>query len=216
MMSPATEWPGVLYVIAVAGTWHALVRPASRIARGTLLFGLALFSPYFLLAPIIWAQTDPPHWSHALEVPWVVFFRGFSAMQVSVATATALSVTDLRQGLSRLPVPKVVSAVVHQIVHQTSSLIRETRNLAAAIGVRGGTTGYRTAIKVLGSLPKVWLPRVVDRAERVASAMELRGYAQHHCEAMGSVRMSMGDVTAVALSVAVMCGAIALRVWGVT
>ena len=44
------------------------------------------------------------------------------------------------------------------------------------MAARGATGGGRAARRVLVSLPSIWLPRVVLRAERVGDAMEVRGY----------------------------------------
>jgi len=63
-----------------------------------------------------------------------------------------------------------------QIVHQAASLFYETKRVASAMAVRGASGGGKAAWQVLWSLPRVWLPRIVDRADRVADAMELRGY----------------------------------------
>jgi energy-coupling factor transporter transmembrane protein EcfT len=196
--------------------WAALVRPPFRVVRSTLLLGLLLFVPYFLLVPLVRQQSAVDGWQDAFLVSWVVFFRGMTAMQASVMTAATLSASALRQGLSRLPIPRVFSAVLIQIVHQTTSLVYETRRVAAAIAVRGGTTGYRTAIRVLISIPRVWLPRVVHRAERVGAAMELRGYCQRDLARVGSVSASPIDSLAVGGALLVLGGAVALRIWGGT
>jgi energy-coupling factor transporter transmembrane protein EcfT len=211
MVAPAKSYTGVAAVALVVATWAALVRPPFRVVRSALLLGLVLFLPYFLLVPLI---HDGDGWAGALEVPWTVFFRGVTAMQATVCTAAALSGSALRQGLSRLPVPRVFSTVLVQIVHQTAGLVYETRRVIAAISVRGGTTGLRTAVRVLASLPRVWLPRVVERAERVGAAMELRGYCERDLAEMGVVSSSAADHLAMGLGVAVVAGAVALRIWG--
>ncbi len=213
LAAPADTPAGVGAVAAAVLTWLAAVRPPLRVASSAALFGLVVFSPYFLLTPLIRADSASGDWLHALTVPWTVFFRGMTATQVCVATATSLTAGELRQGLARLPIPHVVSAILIQIVHQTAALIHETRRMAAAIAVRGGTKGYRTALRVLGSLPRVWLPRVVDRAERVACAMELRGYCRRDIKAMGSVPAELKDVAAVGLAFFALMGTVALRFW---
>lgn len=214
MIAPATSWAGIVGITAAVFVWALLVRPPVRIVRSTLLFGLALFLPYFLLVPLIHDPATGQGWIDAVGVAWGVFFRGMTAMQASVYTATALSASALRQGLSRIPVPRVVSAVLIQIVHQTASLIYETRQIASAIAVRGGTKGYRTGIRVLASLPRVWLPRVVERAERVGTVMELRGYCERDLAAVRVFSTSWTDRLAILLALAIVVGAAALRIWG--
>ncbi len=212
MVAPATRWDGVIVITTVVVAWALLVRPPVRIVKSTLLFGLIMFLPYFMFIQITY---DPATgWKDALRVSWTVLFRGMTAMHASVYTATALSASALRQGLSRLPVPRVVSAVLLQIVHQTASLINESRQIASAIAVRGGTTGCRTAIRVLASLPRVWLPRVVERAERVGAAMDLRGYCEHEIKILGVNAISWKDRLALILAGATVAGVVALRIWG--
>jgi energy-coupling factor transporter transmembrane protein EcfT len=214
MIAPATRWDGVVVITAAVLAWALLVRPPIRIVRSTLLFGFVLFLPYFLLVPLIRDPATGQGWMDAVGVSWTVFLRGMTAMQASVYTATVLSASALRQGLGRLPLPRVVSAVLIQIVHQTASLIYETRQIASAIAVRGGTTGYRTGLRVLASLPRVWLPRVVERAERVGAAMELRGYCERDLAVLGVHATSWKDRLAITLAATTVAGVVALRIWG--
>ncbi|MFO8071355.1 MAG: energy-coupling factor transporter transmembrane component T [Polyangia bacterium] len=214
MFAAVTRWEGAVAITLVVVAWTALVRPPIPVLRSTLLFGLVLFLPYFLLVPLIRDSSAGRGWIEALAVSWTVFFRGMTAMLVSVCTATALSASALRRGLSRLPVPRVFSAVLIQIVHQTTNLVYETRRIASAIAVRGGTTGYLTGLRVLASLPRVWLPRVVERTERVGAAMELRGYCELDPAELGSLPTAWRDRSAIGLALATLAGTAALRIWG--
>jgi energy-coupling factor transporter transmembrane protein EcfT len=213
MVAPATRWEGAVAITLVVVAWTALVGPPVPVLRSTLLLGLALFLPYFLLVPLIRDPSAGRGWIEALTVSWNVFFRGVTAMLTSVCTASALSASALRQGMSRLPVPGVLAAVLIQIVHQATSLVYETRQIASAIAVRSGTTGYRTGLRVLASLPRVWLPRVVERTERVGAAMELRGYCERDPGDLGSLPIAWRDRSAIGLALATVAGAAALRVW---
>ncbi len=214
MITPAASWYGAAYIAIVTILWVALVRPPGRVFRSSLLLGLGLFLPYFLLMPLVHEESAVGGWPRAFEVPWIVFFKGITAMQASICTASALSASALRQGLSDLPVPRIFSAVLIQIVHQTTNLISETRRVSSAISLRGGTRGYRTGILVLTSLPRVWLPRVVDRAERVGAAMELRGYCERDLEETGVATGSWRDRLAVGAALVIMAGATAFRFLG--
>lgn len=216
MVTPATTAVGSLVAGAAAAAWLAACRPPGRVVRTTVAFGLILFLPYFLLLPLLPAA--PPaatgSWVKALLVPWTVLLRGMSGMLVSVATVTSLSPTELREAMVRLPVPRVVSAILLQIVHQSATLLYETKRVAWAMAVRGASSGRTTAWRVLSSLPRVWLPRVVVRAERVAAAMELRGYCDGDLRPFRSVRTGLADAAVLALAASVLALAIALRIWG--
>jgi energy-coupling factor transporter transmembrane protein EcfT len=214
MVAPATRWAGVAAATLVVAAWAALVHPPMRVVRSSLGLGLVLFLPYFLLVPLMHDPAAGQDWLGACGVAWTVFFRGMTGMQASILTATTLSASALRQGLSRLPAPRAFSAVLIQIVHQTATLAYETRQIATALAVRGGTTGHRTAFRVLASLPRVWLPRVVDRAERVGAAMELRGYCERDLAELGVVAATWKDRLAMAAALTALAAAIALRIWG--
>lgn len=211
--APAASAAGTAFIAAAVSLWLAFVRPPVRVARGALLFGLVLFLPYFLLAPVIGMQ-GAAGWRDALAPPWAVFIRGLAAMQVSISTLSALTASDLRKGLLGLPIPEVLSAVLIQIVHQSAVLFYETRRIASAIAVRGGTSGVGTGIRLVGSLPRVWLPRVLDRVDRVATAMEMRGYASFDLAGMDDGGKGAGDVPAIAAAALLLAASLALRILG--
>jgi len=213
---PVLHPPGVLVLLGTALSWLAACRPPRRIVGLLVLVGLALFLPYFLLAPLLRSADSggTAAWLHALEVPWGIFVRGLSGMLVSVATVTTLRLADLREALDRLRMPRLVSAILQQIIHQTAALAGETRRIAAAMTVRGASGGGRTAWRVLASLPRVWLPRVVLRAERVGAAMELRGYGEGTVPLGRRSPIGRGDVLAVFTAFMVLALAIVLRAWG--
>jgi energy-coupling factor transporter transmembrane protein EcfT len=176
---------------------------------GFSLLGLLLFVPTFLLLPFM-----PPD-SGGFSVPANLLVRGMSGVLISMATVASVTVSDLREGLTRLPLPGIVSAVLVQIVHQTGTLFYETKRVASAMAVRGASGGGRAAWQVLWSLPRVWLPRIVDRADRVADAMELRGYCDGEARTVRSSPMRAADWAALAVALAVLGLAVVLRVRGV-
>ena len=214
LFAASTTWSGAGAALGITLLWTLLTLPPGKVLLSTVLLGLILFLPYLLLAPIIRWEDPAMSWSQAFEAPWSVVLHGMTSMVVTVSTATTLSPSSLRQGLSRLPVPAVVSAVLIQIVHQTFNLICETRRLAAAVAVRGGTKGIRTGLRLAGSLPTIWMPRIMDRADRVAAAMELRGYTERSVDVLGADRSTSRDYLAVIATLLTSSGAILLRLLG--
>jgi energy-coupling factor transporter transmembrane protein EcfT len=214
LLAPAASGEGVAVVALVVLLWWLLCRPPLALARGAALLGLALFLPYLALAPLIRAEAPGGGWSGAFAAPWSVALRGWSTMQIGIASAATLSPVALRQALDRLPVPGVVAAVLLQIIHQTATLMAETRRIAAALVVRAAAAGARSRLRVLSSLPRVWLPRVAARAERVAAAMELRGYRGEAVPPTAAPALSAPDLIATALAVAGLAAVIALRQLG--
>jgi cobalt/nickel transport system permease protein len=192
---------GSVVVAATVAVWLLLCRPPARLVLATSIFSLALFAPAFVIAP--------------LAPAWTVFARGSSTVLVSVATIATLGVVDLGDGLAGLPIPRPVTALAGQIVHQAGTLVGETRRIVEAMAVRGAVGNSRAGVNLLGALPRVWLPRIVSRAERVAAVMELRGFGPETA-AGRRIAMSTTDIVCV-LSAAVWLGlVVALRCGGVS
>ncbi|MBE3111744.1 MAG: hypothetical protein IMZ46_14765 [Acidobacteria bacterium] len=215
MTAPAGTVPGIILVAATTLGWIAACGMPRRAAQSFAFLGLAMFLPFFLLVPLLvkgrFAAPGGTWLSRAIDAPWDVFLHGMSGMLVTAATVTALSASDLRRGLLALPVPRVISAVLIQIVHQTADLLAETERVAAAMAVRGGSGGGKAALRVLASLPRVWLPRIIDRADRVAAAMELRGYAETDLRVLGRAALEAADVAVIIVNLGVLALAAALR-----
>ena len=216
MVSTGATFTGSLCAGVGGAAWLLACRPPWKVVRTSLLLGLALFLPYFLLLPLF--PTAPSAtaagWRPALVVAWTILLRGLCGMLVCAATVTALSASDLREALLRVPVPGIVSAILLQVVHQTAILFHETRRVAAAMAVRGASSGRVAAWRALFSLPRVWLPRVIVRAERVGAAMELRGYLNGPPPSFRRASMGGADVAALCAATAALGIAITFRVLG--
>jgi len=122
-----------------------------------------------------------------------IAMKGLSAAVVGMATVSSLGPQGLHDGILRLPLPAVVRLLLLQMIHQTEVLRRETLRIHQAIAVRGGTHGLRGYWEFAKSLPVVWLPRVVFRAERVGMAMDLREYGAVMPRA-GTLRWGSSDL----------------------
>jgi energy-coupling factor transporter transmembrane protein EcfT len=211
MLAPTASLPGAALAAAIALAWLGICRPPWRFIRAVLLLALVVLSPYFLLVALL-SDGTPPETPYAMLIAAAsLLLRGMSGLLVSAVTLTTLRISELDEALAALPVPRAVSAILVQIVHQTALLAYETRRVAAGMSVRGASTGRRAAWRLVASLPRVWLPRVVQRADRVAAAMELRGF----CESMVCQRpracIAWRDVLALALVMLVLAATIAVR-----
>lgn len=216
LFAPSRTAAGVICAAAVPAVWAAACGMPLRAVRTFAFLGLAMFLPFFLLAPMIMLRPAAPaaggaSLALALAAPWDIFLHGLAAMFTAAATIASLSMSDLRQGLLALPLPHIMSAIVIQIVHQTGELYYETGRVSAALAVRGGSGGGRAAAAMLTSMPRVWLPRVMGRADRVAAAMEARGYAGADLRVMGGRKAGAADAAAVIIGTAVLALSIALR-----
>jgi energy-coupling factor transporter transmembrane protein EcfT len=168
---------GVALVAVTLIGWLAACRPPlAAVARGSVA-GLLFFLPY--AAAVVLSVAGEPVagdpgvlTSAAMRTLW----RGLGVALTSVGLSAALTESEVGTALQGLGIPDVVSALVQQILHQASVLARETGRIAAAMALRGGIGSRRQSLTILWSFPGVWLPRVMARAGRVGTAMELRGY----------------------------------------
>ena len=216
MLAPPVDLRGMLVIAGASGSWLAACRPPLRVVRRVMALGTAVLLPYGVLLALAWALAPgaggaPTSWRQALTVAWSVLARGLAAVLVSLATAASLSGSDLRDGLARLPVPRVASSILLQMLHQSATLAQETRKIVSALELRGASSRATAAWRLLASLPRVWLPRVMGRAERVAAAMELRGICEHEAQPLRAVRMGLFDAAVLASAAGVLALAVATR-----
>jgi energy-coupling factor transporter transmembrane protein EcfT len=210
MIAPTANAIGASFALTLSLLWLALCWPHGHVLRPVLLFGLVALLSYVAVTLVI-ALIAGMLGAALFATTSSLLIGGASTFLVSIATISALSLRDLREGLVRLPVPEVVAAILLQIIHQTATLAYETRRVAAAMAVRGSASGGPVVWRLVSSLPRVWLPRIVRRADRVAAAMELRGYCHLVLGAHEGRRHRLSDLLALALGAATIAVALLLR-----
>lgn len=175
-----------------------------------LLLGTVALLPYFALAALLPGGVGLVDGQlHAGVVVASLLVRALGGLAVSLSTIATLTPGELRQALA--PLPPALSAILLQIVHQTAFLAYETHRIASAMSVRAASTGVRTACKLVASLPQVWLPRIVQRADRVSFAMELRGYCDFDHRRSPRPRLRRADWFAVLATTAALALSIGAR-----
>ena len=182
VLDPLDPLQATIVAAAVAG-WLLLAGVRARRAGKLLLFGLTLLLPVFLLAP--WIDGGETAFelpgalavtTGGLAVPARIVARGLFCLLVGAGLATAADPTTLALGLSRVPLlPRLLVVMTVQTLRWSTVLVEESLGIGRAIVLRGGG-GPRGVLALARSLPLVWLPRVIARAERVTAAMEVRGY----------------------------------------
>jgi energy-coupling factor transporter transmembrane protein EcfT len=111
-----------------------------------------------------------------LILPVGAVLQGASSAFVAAASIGIMGYLALHDAVSELPLPQLLKLLILQILHQTSVLMRETSKIRQAMAIRGALSRGRTGWEFLHAVPRVWIPRVVFKADRVAHAMEVRGY----------------------------------------
>ena len=202
MVFDVTRIPGLAAALLAVFLWIWTCRPPSSLVRSLFFFGVVMFVPYLFLVPYLYFSSSPQagSWSLAARAPLSLFLKGMFGLLISVTTASSVSVSDLRQALKQMHVPEFVSMILLQIIQQTSSLLIETRRVSEALALRTASSGIVTAARVLSSLPKVWLPRIINRAERVADVMDLRGFCDTSILEDEAASVSRLDIAALVFS----------------
>lgn len=179
---PLNKSFGVALFLCVLVAWTIFCGlPLQRLA-GLLRFSVFLFMPLFLLVPFSWVQRGGDVFSKVLCVTLVIGLRGTACIVVCAATMSSVELAEFGQGLAGLRLPRVVTALVVQIAHQTALLADEVQRLVSALRVRGVASASMVArLRCLFALPVIWLLRMLQRAERVSAAMEMRGFKGPLC-----------------------------------
>lgn len=204
MATPTTSPAGFSLLGTTLTLWLFACRPPLNALLYVVLFGLLMHLPVFLLAPFI----DP---EAAISATWNTFIRGMAGLLTTVVTAMTVRREEVPPALAQLPLPALAATVLLQILHQTETLLGETRAIAVAMAVRGATSGAGNAKRVIATLPEVWLPRVLRRSDRVAAAMMMRGYSTTSFRLYKSSPMGMTDRFVVFTALAAFLLALAFR-----
>jgi energy-coupling factor transporter transmembrane protein EcfT len=184
--APARSAPGAIFVALLAAAALLVAAPPSMHALRLLGFGLALHLPFLLvLVALLLADRSLAHGAGAalgaapaaFATAGTLALKGLASLVVTLSVVCTLRPAELQTGLSRLPLPAGVRLLLIQIVHQSGLLLEETVRLRQVLAVRGAARGFAPSVSVMAGLPAVWLARVAHRADRVAAAMEVRGYA---------------------------------------
>jgi energy-coupling factor transporter transmembrane protein EcfT len=168
-----------LVTAAALGTGAATGLPGRRAAR-ILGLGLLFYVPFLLvlmLPALLGGRAGAGGMASAATTMGAITLKGLASLLVTLSVASTLRPDQLHEALSRLPLPAGVRLLLIQIGHQTGLLFEETLRLRQVLAVRGAGSGLASSLRLVGGLPAVWLARVAHRADRVAAAMELRGYA---------------------------------------
>ena len=176
LVAPVHKPLGIILFACVVAGWTLLCGIPWKTVAGLCMYACVLFLPLFLLAP--WIETDASannRWANALAVPLEIGMRGTACIFICVSTVAILDLSEFNRGLAALPLPRMLVALILQIIHQTAMLANESRRMACALQVRGMASGCIPKFRFFSSLPTIWLLRLINRAERVAAAMAVRG-----------------------------------------
>ena len=173
-MAPASI-EAVIWIGSTLVLWVLLLRTPIRLVLGIVLAAVLLGSPVFALAAIVGAAPGGGVSNglvHALEI----LFKGGAITLVALTTLSSLDPAALQDGLRRLWFPPMLAGLITQILVQTGRLFEETESMVRAARLRIASSGPAMVWLLAKGIPRMWLPRVLGRAERVALAMTIRGF----------------------------------------
>jgi cobalt/nickel transport system permease protein len=212
--------PSIWYELtASAGillVWLVLTRPPRSGIFKLLGLGLIFFVPVFVLLPwtgrseqmidlwgIVTVRAD------AWVAPFNVLVRGILCLLLGYGLIAGLDKSEFQQALVRLPLPRVIVVMIHQILRWLGPIVEESASIGRAVALRGGTRGFKTGLRLTRALPTAWLPRVLSRADRVSAAMQVRDYRGELMDP-GPVLLKKFDALLLILSIIVLAGAVVM------
>lgn len=211
LVSPVPSTPGILIGCGAVIGWVALCGLPRRRLLALGLYSMALFLPLFLLTP--WLEGTGPargsQWWVAAEIPLAMSLRGTACVFVCAATMAVFDMADFGAALGAAPLPRILKQILMQIAHQTAMLTNESQRIAAAVKIRGLPLGMACKLRFLPAFPTIWLLRIMNRAERIAAAMDLRGFESF--SRSSSAGISLMDGLAVTSALLVLGASISIR-----
>lgn len=211
--NPLRPWGLVFALTAVLGGVLAL-RPTRRVWRLAATIGGMFFLPWVAVATLLPRFQQGAGTASNLELTATIAFRGIAIILTTLSLATRLTQSELRDGLRRLAMPTIVVAITTQIIQQSVHLVEETQRMKDAIVLRKRKGNRMADVLLIRGLPVIWLHRVLHRVERVAQAMELRGYTGEEAPLDAGAALRLPDYTAVGILLILLTVALALRYQG--
>jgi energy-coupling factor transporter transmembrane protein EcfT len=221
VLSPGALGPGALFTATVALAVVLAAGPSQGVVLRALQFGALLYLPLVLvlLIPLLWEAAGSAgvlrasRISTMLVLALTIALKGGATLLAALSTLTTIRRAELHMAVAGLPLPRTVRLLLLQIAHQTGTLFGETVQIRRAIAVRApARRGTGASLQLLLALPGAWLERVAGRAERVAMALELRGYHLHGGKPLpAQPARRCADAVAVAGGLAALAGALALH-----
>lgn len=209
-------WYELVTALVILVIWLVLTRPLRSGILKLLALGLVFFIPVFILLP--WTGRSDQMidlWgvitvrSDAWVAPTNVLARGIFCLLLGYGLIATLEKSEFQQALTRLPLPRVIIVMVHQILRWLGPIVEESTSIGRAVALRGGTRGFKTGLRLTRALPTAWLPRVLSRADRVSAAMQVRDYRGELMDP-GPVRLTRFDALLLFISTIILAGAVVM------
>jgi len=178
LVAPSTL-ASVAWIAASALLWVGILRSPIGLVLGIAVWSVIVGSPLFVLGALAGSAGGgnlAAEASSAFYRSIGILIKGCAVTTVALTTLSTLDPAQLQGGLQRLRVPEILSGLVTQILVQAGNLLEESGNLRRALQLRVPSSRSRTAWLIVRGLVTLWLPRLLERSERVAGAMALRGF----------------------------------------
>ncbi len=189
--------------------------PAYLIATGLPpIFAVrTVFVTALLYLPLAWlANTTIPALSFmgGLEFSRAMLYliRGACGILVVNATISVLPPVEFEEGIAGLPLPYPLRLIMRQILHQFLIMQREAQTVQDALVLRTARSG-RLIFEAVVAFPAAWLTQMLQKAHRLADAMEIRVGDADLLHGYGIRRWRKVDKIAVSFFAAILIASIA-------
>lgn len=211
LLVPMQSVTGVTIAVTTTVCWIVLAAMPIKLILRCGIISLILFFPFLLLSP--WMAEDPLSDSSVTEritKTASIALRSACTLFIAASTIATLPIYDVHRGLTRLPLPRSLIALIVQLINQTMLLTEETMRIIGVLRLRGasGVHGFR----VLFSFPIVWMVRMLFRAERTAAAMTVRGYGIEYSSTLDTDKLNAADTIALIVSSGLLCVSLFMRI----
>ncbi len=197
LVADPTRGKGAALALGLLCLWLGLARIQARHLVHLLGVGVLLFLG-------TWGTTALAGGGEGLGHAWTLAFRSLATAALAGTTLRTFRLGSLLRATAGLP----GAPLREQIAHQTLGLMEESRRILQAWVLRGAAR----RIALVPATPRVWLPRVARRAERVSAAMDLRGIPSHGLF-WEQQPFTTRDAAALVLALGALVGSLVLR-WG--
>ena len=185
-------WYEFLAAICLLVAWLVVTHPPRSGIFKLLCLGLIFFVPVFILVPFTGRSNE---WidlwglltvrSDAWVAPLNVLVRGVFCLLLGYGLIASLEKSEFQQALVRLPLPRVIVVMVHQILRWLGPLVEESTSIGRAVALRGGSRGDSDGDQDDARTPAGLIERKIGRSRHavvyLAALNHLLEHVSHGC-----------------------------------
>ncbi len=176
---------GLYFLVILTMAFVSRIKPAQLFKRGVVLIPfvlfIAMFVPFLKEGHVLWSvKIYAWTFSVTYEGVWtflnIVVKSSLSILLIVIASSTT-TFSDFLKGLDLLRIPQLLIMLMSFMYRYIFVLLDEAKRLMRARSLRYFGHRYKEQFRVIGYMIGVLFIRTFERAERVYSAMIIRGFS---------------------------------------